>query len=69
MTSRQKRYSFVDPILRLWVRLHARPMPPGVDDVAHEVQRYAVGRLPQAERDLAGAGAAERKAWGIIEID
>ncbi|MFN7979494.1 MAG: hypothetical protein U0P30_15265 [Vicinamibacterales bacterium] len=70
VTSRQKRYSFVDPVLRLWVRLHARPMPPGVDDVAREVQQYAVSRLPHTTRDLAAAGtAAERKAWGIIEID
>ncbi len=42
VSARQKRYSFVDPVLRLWVRLHARPMPPGVDDVAREVQQYAV---------------------------
>jgi len=69
VAARQKRYSFVDPVLRLWVRLHARPMPPGVDDVAREVQQYAVSRLPRAERDLATAGAAERKPWGIIEID
>lgn len=69
VTSRQRRYSFVDPVLRLWVRLHARPMPPGVDDVAREVQQYAMSRLPQAEPDLAAAGATERKAWGIIEID
>jgi hypothetical protein len=67
--SRQKRYSFVDPLLRLWVRLHARPMPPGVDDVAREVQQYALSRLPDTDRSLAAAGAAERKAWGIIEID
>ncbi|MBP7778636.1 MAG: winged helix-turn-helix transcriptional regulator [Acidobacteria bacterium] len=69
VSARQKRYSFTDPVLRLWVRLHARPMPPGVDEVAHEVQQYAVSRLPQSERGLAAAGANERKPWGIIEID
>ena len=26
--SRQKRYSFADPLMRLWVRLHCRPVPP-----------------------------------------
>jgi hypothetical protein len=67
--SRQKRYSFVDPVLRLWVRLHARSTPPGVDEVAREVQHYAVTRLPQTDRSLAAVTAAERKAWGIIEID
>ncbi len=69
VVARQKRYSFADPVLRLWVRLHARPMPPGVDDVAREVQAYALARLPQAEPTMAAAGAAERKPWGIIEID
>ena len=72
VTSRQKRYSFADPLLRLWVRLHCRPVPPGVDDVAREVQSYAVARLPQPEPTLALAGAGaggDRKPWGIIEID
>jgi hypothetical protein len=68
--SRQKRYSFADPLLRLWVRLHCRPVPPGVDEVAREVQSYALARLPQTEPPLALAGAgSERKRWGIVEID
>jgi hypothetical protein len=75
VTSRQKRYSFTDPLLRLWVRLRCRPVPPSADDIAREVQRYALARLPQAEPlpALAYAGveasADERKSWGIIEID
>jgi hypothetical protein len=75
VTARQKRYSFTDPLLRLWVRLHCRPVPPTADEVAREVQRYAVGRLPPAEPvpALAYAGVdaspEERKSWGIIEID
>jgi hypothetical protein len=74
ITSRQKRYSFADPMLRLWVRLHCRPVPPGTDDVVREVQRYAASRVPQPEPALAYAGAdeptaEERKSWGIIEID
>ena len=44
--SRQKRYSYTDPILRLWVRLHAQSMPPTEMDLAREVQEYAVQRLP-----------------------
>ena len=28
-----------DPLLRLWVRLHCRPVPPSVDEVAREVPR------------------------------
>ena len=75
VTSRQKRYSFTDPLLRLWVRLHCRPAPPAEEDVVREVQRYAVGRVPQPEPvpALAFAGGEptpeERKNWGIIEID
>jgi len=71
IVSRQKRYSFADPLLRLWVRLHCRPIPPSVDEVAREVQAYAMARLPQAEpaHAMAGAAAGDRKDWGIIEID
>ena len=75
VTSRQKRYSFTDPLLRLWVRLHCRPTPPASDDVVREVQRYALTRMPQPEPAPALAYAGidatpeERKSWGIIEID
>ncbi len=70
VTAQQKRYAFADPLLRLWVRLHGRPVPPTVDEVAREVQAYALARLPQAEPSLALAGTSERtKPWGIIEID
>jgi hypothetical protein len=75
VTSRQKRYSFTDPLLRLWVRLHCRPVALTAEELAREVQRYAVTRLPHAEPApaLAYAGGEaspdERKSWGIIEID
>jgi hypothetical protein len=71
IVSRQKRYSFADPLTRLWVRLHCRPEPPSVDEVAREVQAYAVARLPQAEPAMAMAGAAvtTRHDSGLIEID
>jgi winged helix-turn-helix DNA-binding protein len=73
IVSRQKRYSFADPLTRLWVRLHCRPVPPSVDEVAREVQGYAMARLPHAEPvlEMAGAGAGVRntKDSGIIEID
>jgi len=49
--------------------------PPADEDVAREVQHYALGRLPSPEAApaLAYAGVDatpdERKSWGIIEID
>jgi hypothetical protein len=75
VSSRQKRYSFADPLLRLWVRLHCRPTPPTSDEVVHEVQQYALARIPKSEPSPALAYAGldaspeERKSWGIIEID
>jgi hypothetical protein len=77
--SRQKRYSFTDPLLRVWVRLHCHASAPTEDDLAREVHRYALPRLPHQQEAphepalaLAGAGSPgdeDRKAWGIIEID
>ena len=75
VTSRQKRYSFADPLVRVWVRLHCRPVPATEEDLGREVHRYAMPRLPQSlEPALVMAGGAapgddERKEWGIIEID
>src|SRR5205823_6782170 len=74
VTARQKRYSFTDPLLRVWVRLHCRASAPTDDDLAREVHRYALPRLPQAteppaqhgEPAFAMAGGAPS---GIIEID
>jgi hypothetical protein len=73
ITSRQKRYSFSDPVLRVWVRLHCRPAPPSEDDIAREVHGYVLNRLPHVEPALALAGPPRAggpgKSWGIIEID
>jgi hypothetical protein len=76
IVSRQKRYSFTDPLMRLWVRLHCRPAPPSDDDIVREVHGYVMSRLPSIEPAralaLAAAGepaAARDKSWGIIEID
>ena len=72
VTSRQKRYTYTDPLMRVWVRLHCRPSAPTEDDLAREVHRYALPRLPQpdpapptrVEPAFAMAGGS-----GIIEID
>ena len=49
--ARQKRYSYTDPLLRLWVRLHGHIRPPNEITLAREVQEYAVQRLPYLEED------------------
>ena len=80
VTSRQKRYSFSDPLLRLWVRLHCRATEPTEDDLAREIHRYALPRLPQMQEPAlamaavsvgSGQSQEEKKtpSWGIIEID
>jgi len=71
IVSRQKRYSFVDPMLRLWVRLHCHAIPPSDDDIARELHAYVLARLPHAEPSLALAGTPleQSKYTGIIEID
>ena len=75
IVARQKRYSFTDPLLRVWVRLHCRATAPTDEDLAREVHRYALPRLPPPEPPLVmataggAAGEEERRDWGIIEID
>jgi hypothetical protein len=69
VTSRQKRYSFTDPLLRVWVRLHCRATAPGEDDVAREIHRYALPRLPLQPPANEPAYAMVGQPSGIIEID
>jgi len=70
LVSRQKRYSFADPVLRLWVRLHCHSTPPTEEDIAREVHTYVLSHLPSADPALAlSAPADAEKNWGIIEID
>ena len=75
VTARQKRYSFTDPLLRVWVRLHCRATAPTEDDLAREVHRYALPRLPQLPEpreqpaEAAYAMASAGSSSGIIEID
>jgi hypothetical protein len=74
VTSRQKRYSFTDPMLRLWVRLHCRPSAPTDDDLAREIHRYALPRVSQepperAQEQPAEPAYAMAGSSGIIEID
>jgi hypothetical protein len=68
--SRQKRYSFTDPLLRVWVRLHCRAAAPTEDDVAREIHHYALPRLPlQPPRSDPAYAMAGHPDSGIIEID
>ncbi len=63
----RKRYRFLDPLLRVWVRLNGQPSPCGEEDVAREVHRYAMERLPRSET-VRVAPRRDPDA-GMIEID
>lgn len=67
----RKRYSFEDPLLRLYVRLYGRAVPPSDDDLVREVQAFAQGRLPRAAEQPPSPvmAAADLHQPGIIEID
>ena len=79
LTCQRKRYSFADPLLRLWVRIYGHPEPPTEERVASEVQAYACSRLqtidvpaaPAAATTVrtAAARAVAPATSGIIEID
>lgn len=84
VTMRGKRYAFTDPLLRLYVRLYGRPVPPSDNEIVREVGAYARTRLlpatpssaPPAPPAPARAAAPARvevaepaPRSGIIEID
>jgi len=73
-----KRYSIEDPLLRVYIRLHGRPVPPTDDEIVREVGQYAATRLPSARARpvpiTAPPAATDPTAdhgrpSGIIEID
>jgi hypothetical protein len=49
LACQRKRYSYADPVLRLWVRIHGHPEPPHEELIAREIQAYACERLQAAE--------------------
>lgn len=80
VTSQGKRYSFDDPLLRLYVRLYGKPVPPTDDEIVREVGTFAKARLPHARTTPPAAVptfatapvqtvATDGARSGIIEID
>jgi hypothetical protein len=79
VSCRSKRYSYEDPLLRLYVRLYGRPVPPTDDEIVREVQAYAQARLAQIPARPAAepatvsferfAESQTRRDSGIVEID
>jgi hypothetical protein len=77
VTMHRKRYTFSDPLLRLFVRLYAQPIPPSADTVSREVTRFATGTIPVSTPTPAAPIASPESKTpvsvgdrsGIIEID
>ena len=43
---REKRYYFVDPLLRVWTRIYSRGTPAVDDDIRREIEAYLEGLAP-----------------------
>ncbi len=43
--ARRKRYRYVDPLLRLWARLHGKAAPPDDETLSRGARHYAAARL------------------------
>ena len=75
VTFQGKRYTYDDPLLRLFVRLYGQPVPPTDDVIVREVGTYAKTRLPLAREAVTVAAhgpsdaISDARASGIIEID
>ncbi|MYN67582.1 MAG: hypothetical protein F4X11_21565 [Acidobacteria bacterium] len=72
--TREKRYRFSDPVLRLWVRLHGRRTAPGGQERARAVRQYAAERLggdgvAAAAPSPAPVTSLRRPSGDLIEID
>jgi hypothetical protein len=54
--ARDKRFYFVDPLLRLWMRIYARGVPPIEEDIRGEVFDYLEGLAPRVLAEEEGPG-------------
>jgi predicted AAA+ superfamily ATPase len=69
-----KRFAFVDPILRVWLRLYGRGSPPTGDEIQSEIESYvqpkesAVSGLEKTEDRITAIPSADTTE-ALIEID
>lgn len=69
IASREKRYAYVDPILRLWMRLYGRGTPPEAQDVHREIGEYLDLRVPRTDTDAETWAFPPPPSEDLVEID
>jgi energy-coupling factor transporter ATP-binding protein EcfA2 len=74
IAARDKRFYFVDPVLRLWLRLYGQGALPSRSDIEAEVERHLGRKLPAAPSPEAVSIAPEDEeapppTEDLIEID
>jgi hypothetical protein len=76
ITVQRKRYSFEDPLLRMFVRLNGRPVPATGEELVREVHVFAQSRLPPVAIEVLAPPFAETSqdddpntSFRIAEID
>jgi hypothetical protein len=69
ITSQSKRYTIDDPLVRLYLRIHGRPVPPTDDEIVREVRAYAQARGQLAPAAPQPIPVAAERSSGIVEID
>ena len=76
ITVRDKRFFFVDPVLRLWLRLYGRGERPSRAEIESQVGKHLDGRFPQPAAEAASKLELEEDVFlpfptsdELIEID
>jgi hypothetical protein len=66
----RKRYFYVDGLLRHWVRLHARGVPPTAAELRAAAREVVGSAAPEpAPRSGAATPAARARSDSLMEID
>lgn len=69
IASENKRYSYVDPILRLWVRIYGRGTPATEDGVRREAHEYVESRVMRPDEDAEPFAFPPPPSEDLVEFD
>jgi predicted AAA+ superfamily ATPase len=66
---RDRRFSFVDPLLRVWLRIHGTGHFPSGSDIRNEIESYVGPAIGDAGQQREEPAPAESSTEAMIEID